>query len=97
MTDQRELAYQRVSRKANHIKTSMKIYQIIEIQSPFHNPTFGCIPTPVFTVEWDNPSAAEDLVALHSDEDKHYSFCETNTPMENHYTAQSVAEMGLGY
>lgn len=75
----------------------MQIYQLIEIQSAFHNPTFGCSPIPVFTVEWANESAAEDLVALHSDEDKHYTYCKTNTPMENHYTADDIAEMGLGY
>ena len=75
----------------------MKIYQLIEIQSAFYNPSFGCTPIPVFTLEWDNPSAAEDLVALHSDEDKHYSYCETDVVMENHYSADAIAEMGLGY
>lgn len=75
----------------------MQIYQIIEIKSPFHKPTLDCIPTPVFTVEWANESAAEDLVATYSDEDRHYTYCETNTPMDNHYSAEDIAEMGLGY
>jgi len=78
-------------------KVFMKTYLVYKTLSPFYRPIQGNKSQPVMTLEWNNDSAAFDFCAMHADEDYDYEFIETNTVMENHYSADDIAQLGLGY